>query len=437
MRKGSAARRSLRGLSRLILAGGILLFPLFSSEGQADPVDQTLPCPPNLQGLSPSSCRPAIPPPAPSPARTLPKFLLFRHGKVYVAKITKANWRRTFRQHVAASVAKRIYPHPTMGEFAILDTTIRFLGNEEMHMKVTRTSPVLYRIRVSRRTLNRIEARLLEAVKKGHLDYRVGAIAYKGGSPAQQKFVKHSISLPADHIMDSRSLADELYEISQIPGFKRADAIFSSAIHPRDLHFDAAHGYASGIRFVIHTASPHWSRIIRRSIVLYVANLLFDMKNPFAQEIALHVARHSEKIFWRPMIVTISSRDTYHVRVPVQLLRNIRNALLDRAQNGEPDAIAPDRGAEEADAGDSGTILDSRPSTRSLGTFRSPPDPRRSLPPSRDPNLKIFSCTSPPSPSCRDPRSRSTTTDTRPPGRWFPPSAGPSTMPEPPEGSSP
>ena len=388
MRKGSAAKRSLRSLSRLILAGGILLFPLFSPEGQADPVDQTLPCPPNLQGLSPSTCRPAIPPPAPSPARTLPKFLRFHHGKVYVAKITKANWRRTFRQHVAASVAKRIYPHPTMGEFAILDTTIRFLGNEEMHMKVTRTSPVLYRIRVSRRTLNRIEARLLEAVKKGHLDYRVGAIAYKGGSSAQQKFIKRSIFLPADHIMDSRSLADELYEISQIPGFKRADAIFSAAIHPRDLHFDAAHGYARGIRFVIHTASPHWSRIIRRSIVLYVANLLFDMKNPFAQEIALHVARHSEKIFWRPMIVAISSRDTYRVRVPVKLLQNIRNALLDRAQNGEPGALAPAGKSEEADAEDSGTILDSRPSARSFGDIPVTPRSQEIAPPVSGPEFE-------------------------------------------------
>ena len=253
-----------------------------------------------------------------------------------------------------------------MGEFAILDTTIRFLGNEEMHMKIIRTTPTLYKILVSRRALNRIEKRLLEAVKKGHLDYRVGRIRYKGGSVAQQRFVKTFIPLPPSRLMDSRSLADELYQISQIPGFKRADAIFSAAIHPKDVHFDSAHGYENGIRFVIHTAAPHWTRIIRRSIVLYVANLVFDMKNPFAQEIALRVAQHSAGIFWRPMTITFSPHDTYRVLVPVKLLRNIRNALVDRALVGETGPQNQDGEAKKMAAEDSGAILNAQPSIRSF-----------------------------------------------------------------------
>ena len=436
MRKDRAAYSPSHFFSGLTLALGffLLFLLLFSPSAYADPVDQTLPCPPNVKGLSPSTCQPIIPSPSPKTSRSLPAFLRFSHGKIFSVKVTKRNWRRTFRRNVAAIVAKKIYPHPTMEEFAILDTTIRFLGNDEMHLSVIRQSPTLYKIRVSRHMLNRIEERLLAAVKNGHLDYRVGAIAYKGGSPAQRNLLKRFIPLPENRLMDSASLAAELYQISQIPGFKRADAIFSSVIHPKSVPFDSAHGYARGIRFVIHTESPHWMRLIRRSILLYVANLVFDMKDPFAQAIALHVARHSENIFWRPMTVTIASQNTYHVLVPVKLLRNIRNALVDSARIGESEPLPRKGNLHEASAEDSGSILTTQPSPQTFENDPVVPRSQEIAPPVSGPEFENLLLHISPVPPSRDPRSRSTIMDTLPPVRWFPPSPVSSTMPEPPEG---
>lgn len=331
----------------------------------ADPMEETLPCPPGQPEISPLRCIPPAPPISGRAHTETPRHdLRYRHDIVFTVKITKKNWRKDFRRRVAAKVAKRAYPHPTMEEFAILDTTIRFLGNEEMHLHVRRLHPTLYKIRVSKERLNWLERRLIRAVKQGHLDYRVAAIRYNGGNRSQQMFLKKAIPLPPDSIMDSSVLAKRLYQISQVTGFKRADAIFSAAVYPRPVHFDAAHGYSRGIRFIIHTKDPHWSHSIRRSIVLYVAKLVFDLKNPFAQEIALLVASHSESLFWKPMTISIASHDTYRVQVPVQLLRNIRNALVARSQVGLLAPSGQTAPASSLDEFRNGSIL----STQALNT---------------------------------------------------------------------
>ena len=172
-------------------------------------------------------------------------------------RVTKADWKPEVRKNIAAWVAKRAVPRPTPSESALLNATILRLSASSFPMVREAAGPDLFTVTVATKTLNAIAARLRRAVASGHLSYRVRRTAVTGGTPGENRFVERSLPIPPSGVVDAQTVSESLYQVSQVPGFSRADGVFSPVSSPARAPSPAPPAPQTGSPFAPETpASP-------------------------------------------------------------------------------------------------------------------------------------------------------------------------------------
>jgi hypothetical protein len=124
-------------------------------------------------------------------------------------------------------VAKRAVPHPTPSESALLNAAIINLSQTSFPFTRGESGAEIVSVTVDTKTLNAIAARLRRSLSSGRLAYRVNRTEVTGGTPGENRFVEHSLPIFPSGVVDAQSVSDTLYRVSQVPGFARADGVFS------------------------------------------------------------------------------------------------------------------------------------------------------------------------------------------------------------------
>ena len=191
------------------------------------------PC--NQQGAMGSGFEGCSKPPAAPPSETgsgRSRTNFFSAPMRFKVRMTKANGKPEVRKEIAAWVAKKVFPHPTPPEAALLGSVVRTLALTRYPVVTRRIGPGLYSATVDRKTLNALASNLAQAVSSGRLAYRVHRTAVTGGSPGENRFVERNLPIPPSGVVDAQKVSDTLYAVGQVPGFARADGIFSPAPDP-------------------------------------------------------------------------------------------------------------------------------------------------------------------------------------------------------------
>ncbi|MCL5286249.1 MAG: hypothetical protein M1313_11015 [Nitrospirae bacterium] len=265
---------------------------------------------------------------SPKPAAKEPGSALFERNWILRIRVPQGDWHSAIRSGVAAWVARKIYPHPTMEERVLLNAAIRDLTRTGFPVEASKQSDLIARVRVTAETLNRIAARLEKAVRKGHPSYHVARVMVTGGTRKENQFAAAQIPVPTSGVVASDQMSQKLYDISQVPGFSRADGMMVPAIATRDLTFSLPH------ILTVQSTQKDWARDIRRQVVLLVANLLIDMKNPLGRKIAETLSRRLSRIPWPRLVIRKEKEDSYHVEISPLLLNTLKNILLQAAALG-------------------------------------------------------------------------------------------------------
>ncbi|MHB8370768.1 MAG: hypothetical protein ACYDBP_13965, partial [Leptospirales bacterium] len=146
---------------------------------------------------------PASPPSGPGSglSRGLPVFSAPMRFRVAT---TKPSPDSEIRRNVASWVAKKILPHPTTKESALLSSAIRSLVLTRFPVGVEKIGAALYSVTVDTKTLNRIASDLSLALSSGHLSYRVNRTAVAGGSEKENRFVEKNLPISPDGVADAQ-----------------------------------------------------------------------------------------------------------------------------------------------------------------------------------------------------------------------------------------
>ena len=321
----------LRGILRKMLQGMAMILLATDPLG-ASPLPNPCLSTGSLEG-SFQGCRPPSPKTA-SPVSGRAPGTVFTAPIEFTIRVKGHHERQEIRRNIAAYVARRLYPAPAPEESALLSSMVAYLAQRGFDMRSTRIGRKLFRVRVSPKTLNGIASRLSDAVRRGHLSYRVNRAAFYGGTEKENRFVQQNLPIPPGGVVESRTLSGNLYRVSQIPGFARADGIFVPAqqqVRP----------VKTGLEFVIHSDKKRWTREIRRLIALYVGERVLDMRDPGARKIVKDIADRMSAVFWQPMKIEIDSGNTYKVWVPRRILNNLRKGILAEARAGATPGAAP------------------------------------------------------------------------------------------------
>jgi len=286
------------------------------------------------------------PPAAPRKGAGTLKTDLFSAPIRFRIRVTRANWKTGLRRNVASYVAKILSPHPTRKESALLASTVRFLSRTGFPVGAEKIGPDLYSVTVDKKTLNHLARRLARAVASEHLTYRVNRATFTGAGEKENRFVEKSLPIPPGGVMDSQKVSDTLYQVGQVPGFARADALFSPAVGVKSVRADAVSSPTAGgrglrfdhaVTFTIKGEQAHSLRETRHLIALYVGKRVLDMSTREAQAIVRKVADTSSGIFWQPMEI-VFGRDRRgridRVTVSPETLENLKNALIEMAREG-------------------------------------------------------------------------------------------------------
>nr|AAX36054.1 ORF307 [Leptospirillum ferrooxidans] len=169
------------------------------------------------------------PPAVPQKGAGTLKSDLFSAPIRFTVRGTRANGKTGLRRTIASYVAKILRPHPTQQESALLASTVRFLSESGFPVVDKKIGPDLTSVTVDTKTLNRLARRLARAVASGHLTYRVNRATFTGAGEKENRFVEKSLPIPPGGVMDAQDVSDTLYAVGQVPGFVRADALFSPA----------------------------------------------------------------------------------------------------------------------------------------------------------------------------------------------------------------
>ena len=179
-------------------------------------------------GTTMGGCSPPSPPPSlrelPTPASgnaPFPTALRFH------IKTGKRHPMDVVRRNIAAWIGKRVIPHPTPREVALLNNAILSIPQSGFPVSLEESAAGMTTVTVEADTLNDIAARLRQAVSSGQLSYRVKQTAVTGGTPGENRFVEENLSIPPSAVVTPHEVSDSLYAVSQVPGFARADALFS------------------------------------------------------------------------------------------------------------------------------------------------------------------------------------------------------------------
>ncbi|MHB8371061.1 MAG: hypothetical protein ACYDBP_15505, partial [Leptospirales bacterium] len=117
---------------------------------------------------------------------------------------TKPSPEEEIRRNVASWVAKKILPHPTTKESALLSSAIRSLVLTRFPVGVEKIGAALYSVTVDTKTLNQIASDLSRALSSGHLSYRVNRTAVAGGSEKENRFVEKNLPISPDGVADAQ-----------------------------------------------------------------------------------------------------------------------------------------------------------------------------------------------------------------------------------------
>ncbi len=278
------------------------------------------------------------PPPAvkaPKPAAKKAPSDHFRKNWILHIRVPQGDWHSAVRSGVAGWVAQRLFPHPTAEEQALLNREIQNLTRMGFPVEAKKQSDLIARVKVTAETLNRIAARLKKAVEAKHLAYHVSRVMVTGGTGKENRFVAAQIPVPKSGIVASDQMSQKLYDISQVPGFSRADGMMVPAIATRNLTFSLPH------ILTVHSDKKDWARDIRRQMVLLVADLLIDTKNPLGKKIAETLARRLSRVPWPNLVIRKEKKDSYHVEISPLLLNTLKNVLLQAAALGRVPETVP------------------------------------------------------------------------------------------------
>ncbi|MHB1747663.1 MAG: ShlB/FhaC/HecB family protein [Leptospirillum sp.] len=224
MRTGSVRAGTAIAGCLLVLA---LTSPVLAASPSA-PCNQTGSMGSGLEGCS-------KPPAAPSKkgaSGLLPEKPVFTAPMRFKVRVAKEDWRPEVRRNIAAWVAKKLMPHPSVREAALLDASVRFLSRTGFPIKAEQIGLSFYSVTVDPKILNDLADRLVRAVSSGRLSYRVNRTAVTGGTPNENRFVLRNLPVPPGGVVDAQKTSDTLYAVGQVPGFTRADGIFSPASDP-------------------------------------------------------------------------------------------------------------------------------------------------------------------------------------------------------------
>ncbi len=286
---------------------------------------------------------------------------------------TKPSPDSEIRRNVASWVAKKILPRPTQNESALLSSVVRSLVLTRFPVGVAKAGAGLYSVTVDATTLNRIASDLSRALSSGRLAYRVNRIAVAGGSEKENRFVEKNLPISPDGVADAQEVSDTLYAVGQVPGFTRADGIFSPTVGVTGVRFDRP------VTFTIKGNQAHSFWKIRHMIALYVGKRVLDLSTPEAQAIVRKVAETAGGKWWQPMEI-VFARDKrggiYQVTVSPETLETLKGALVEMAHEGavpKSSGVPPELSTEGIlSVAPSETDLSAEPSSLSTGQIFSP-----------------------------------------------------------------
>ena len=175
---------------------------------------------------------PPSPPSKKAASGLLPAKASFAAPEKFRIRTGKTGREETIRRNIAAWVAKRTVPRPTPSEAALLNAAILNLSRTSFPFTRGESGPEIVSVTVDTKTLNAIAVRLRRAVSSGRLAYRVHRTAVTGGTPEENRFVERSLPISPIGVVDAQAVSDSLYRVSQVPGFVRADGLFSPVAGP-------------------------------------------------------------------------------------------------------------------------------------------------------------------------------------------------------------
>ena len=171
-----------------------------------------------LPGLvSPGSAPVSPPPPKSRPAP------LFRHGKRLLVKAGHP------RRAVWEYVANRLFPHPSPKTLMAVGGAIkRLLGTPGPAISIGPApagSLDLLSVSVRRSELDRMGEKLSEEVREHPASGTIGKVLLSGVLPKDTDFIAKNLGAGPGSPLSSGPLSDNLFALSQLPGFARADAV--------------------------------------------------------------------------------------------------------------------------------------------------------------------------------------------------------------------
>ena len=237
---------------------GVLLVLVMASPLWAAPPPSGAPC--NATGSLGTSMGGCATPPAPPAPKTPSAVSLsnadFAAPETFRIRTGKTGQEETIRKNIAAWVAKRAVPRPTPSESALLNSTILGLSRTSFPFIRGESGPEIVSVTVEARTLNAIAARLRRAVSSGRLAYRVHRTAVTGGTPGENRFVERSLPISPSGVVDAQAVSESLYRVSQVPGFSRADGVFSPVAGPGSVSPPAPLAPQTGSLFAPEAPAP-------------------------------------------------------------------------------------------------------------------------------------------------------------------------------------
>lgn len=148
-------------------------------------------------------------------------------------RTTTPHWRREIRENIAAWIAKKRYPHPVAKETVLLVSEVHSLARTDFPLVLpSRPSPEGVVVTVPADTLNFLAEKIDRAVKQGHLSLPVAKETVSGGTQAEDAFAQTNLPAPQNGSLALDRLSGSLYDLSQVPGISRADALFAPAPSP-------------------------------------------------------------------------------------------------------------------------------------------------------------------------------------------------------------
>ena len=151
------------------------------------------------------------------------KTAWFRHGK----RLTLAASHPDLA--VLGYVARRVFPAPGPLLSERIRTAVdRLRKSPELRVSGTKTvlngQPVLL-VSLDRETLNRLARQVYDAVQKAAVSERIRKVALSGVPPKDSPFVTKNLGVGPGSPVSDQPLSDNLYALSQLPGYARADAL--------------------------------------------------------------------------------------------------------------------------------------------------------------------------------------------------------------------